>query len=329
MKKRIALASASLILAVTNPMWSMEEKNLIELDLLNLQVINSQMDEHSPDFDYCYIHSMINVMTDDYHSMYQFLEDTPIPVDHLFYVNDKLEIPLSHALKMNKIQIAFAIADFLNKYKKINHFVSYKKTTKKSLPFSTKTPLMYVLKYPNKELFDYLLDTLKADVSIKTTPYHESALGYAAEYCKDNTYFFDKILSLNPDLLLNRLRSSNQTVLFTAVEANNIKTVKYILDKIKTLSVKQRFLFPRIDRDGPNFMIDAVGIMLSTIKETPIPFKETPLHCAAKNGFYNIVKLLLEYGADRSLSDEKGNSVHAVTKDDKILELLYNFHSKK
>ena len=158
----------------------------------------------------------------------------------------------------------------------------------------------------------------KANVSILTTN-NWSTLHYAAKYCKDTTYFFEQIFLLNPSLLVKRTSGFKSTVLWIAVEAGNIETVRYILNKTKTLTIKQRFPFVTEEDDGPGLLINAIGGC----------DREPPLHVAARKGFYDIVELLLEYGADRSLQNGNKMLASTIATDDKVLELLYNFPTKK
>ena len=49
---------------------------------------------------------------------------------------------------------------------------------------------------------------------------------------------------------------------------------------------------------------------------------DTPLHLAGKHGFINIVKLLVEYGADRMLTNQNGETPSCVASSVKIKNLL-------
>lgn len=110
-----------------------------------------------------------------------------------------------------------------------------------------------------------------------------------------------------------QLYEKNKTILHYAVELNKYDVVEFLTQHKVNLARKGGMFSQTPLQDAiyyRNFRIAKLLISRGSPLDTKNVNGETALHIAAKNGYTDIVKALLERGASISITDEDGNHAY-------------------
>ena len=113
---------------------------------------------------------------------------------------------------------------------------------------------------------------------------------------------------------LHKKNLKNLFVLFGAILLGEIKMIRQMLDEGVNINSRLQDVSPTEIELNPN---------VATISAS-----DTPLLIALKhNSDFEVVKLLLEYGADTALPDQNGKTAMDIASEKKLIEILRLFNN--